>query len=61
MKKQYRIITLVINLLLLVLFVVVEGMYTYETATKIMNEKWESAKNHAENSITKKILRLTWM
>lgn len=54
MKKQYRIITLVINLLLLVLFVVVEGVYTYETATMIMNEKWESAKNHAENSITKK-------
>lgn len=41
MKKQYRIITLVINLLLLVLFVVLEGVYTYETATKIMNEKWQ--------------------
>ncbi|MBE6859185.1 MAG: HAMP domain-containing histidine kinase [Ruminococcus sp.] len=52
MKKQYRIITLVINLLLLVLFVVVEGVYTYETATKIMNKKWERAQLHAQMSIT---------
>ena len=54
MKKQYRIITLVINLLLLVLFVVVEGMYTYETATKIMNEKWQEVNEYAGWSITKR-------
>ena len=52
MKKQYRIITVVINLLLLVLFVVVEGVYTYETATKIMNEKWDSAVNNEAFFIT---------
>lgn len=52
MKKQYRIITLVINLLLLVLFVVVEGVYTYETATKIMNEKWDRAVNNEAFFIT---------
>lgn len=51
MKKQYRIITLVINLLLLVLFVVLEGVYTYETATKIMNENWQEVMNLEEKYI----------
>ena len=54
MKKKYKIITLVINLLLLVLFVVLEGVYTYETATKIMNEKWQEVNEYAGWSITKR-------
>ena len=47
MKKQYRIITVVINLLLLVLFVVLEGVYTYGTATTIINEKWQEVNEYA--------------
>ncbi|MDD6058887.1 MAG: hypothetical protein PUB97_00720 [Ruminococcus sp.] len=47
MKKQYRIITVVINLLLLVLFVVLEGVYTYGTAAMIINEKWQEVNEYA--------------
>ena len=52
MKKQYKIITIVINLLLLALFVFMEGVYTYETATKIMNEKWQEVITLEERCIT---------
>ena len=70
MKKQYKIITIVINLLLLALFVFMEGVYTYETATKIMNEKWQEVitqeqfitackdfKNMSEQTVIKRLYR----
>lgn len=46
MKKHYVMLTAVITSLILVLFVILEGVYTYESATRIMNEKWHEVVKH---------------
>ena len=46
MKKDYIRLTAVITSLILLTFVLLEGIFTYVTATKIMNEKMALAKNH---------------
>lgn len=47
MKKHYIRLTAIITSLILLAFVIIEGLYTYVTATKIMNEKMALAENHA--------------
>ena len=47
MKKHYIRLTAIITSLILLAFVIIEGLYTYVTATKIMNKKMALAENHA--------------
>ena len=47
MKKDYIRLTAIITSLILLTFVLLEGIFTYVTATKIMNEKMALAENHA--------------
>ena len=47
MKKDYIRLTAIITSIIFFAFVLIGGLYTYATATKIMNEKMALAENHA--------------
>ena len=51
-KKHYNRLTAIIASLIFLAFLLFEGLYTYVTATKIMNEKMAAAKNHTLAAFT---------